>query len=115
MKFPVLLIFDDGSLKVIKSENELNEDVDWSLCNSTGEDIFISEDLDVGRRLWSDEDRVWKLLGSQDKYSEVLSDEICWGKVMQQIQNAINTNSLSKDEMKVVNPVLKNIKSQKCS
>lgn len=114
MKFPVLLIFDDGSLKVIKSENELNEDVDWSLCNSTGEDIFISEDLDIGRRLWSDEDRVWKLLGAQDKYSEVSSDEICWGKVMRQIQNAITTSSLSKDERKAVNLVLKSIQLQKC-
>lgn len=80
MKFPVLQIFDDGSLKIIKSENQLEKDVDLSLCNSTQGDVFISEDLSIGRRLHNNEDRTCQLLDPKYTYNELNHDDVCWGE-----------------------------------
>ena len=49
MKFPSLIVFNDGSMKAVHSVDEINRDIEWSGVNYDENDFIIDSALSVSR------------------------------------------------------------------
>lgn len=111
MEFPVLLVFDDNTLKIIKSEGELCPSVELSCCNTTEKDYFVNVNLQLGRRLCSNEDQVWELINSGRRYSDV-TNNISLDRVKADLESALIRTDLEESEVKLAKTILERINSK---
>ncbi len=60
MKYPLIIIFDDHSIKVAKSDSDINGSIEWSPVHYEEDDLIIDSELNFGRFSQNNEkDEFW--------------------------------------------------------
>lgn len=106
MKFPALLIFNDGSIKLVENEANLNGNIDWSSINYEGGDILINESLEVGRfSTDGSEERFFAKLQSSNIISSSSSlDEL--NTIAKKLKKLVETGKGNENEIKMCRSIL---------